>query len=146
MILLSVQDIVIREKWKELLPWKTFHNSVTSFCFEIRTYLDRTNTWRVFHVEMTWEWSFPRRFNVEYTWCVCRGWFHPALKVVCRFQNWKKAFFQKSEKFGCSFIKNEYSPITCKTPLFPACLKTVLNCFKACFKLHQNWKKWGKIT
>ena len=29
------------------------------------------NTLRGFHVETTWKWSLPRRFNVEYTWCVC---------------------------------------------------------------------------
>ena len=27
---------------------------------------------RVFHVETTWKRPFPRRFNVEYTWYVCR--------------------------------------------------------------------------
>ena len=31
-----------------------------------------TNTSRVFHVETTWKRLFPRRFNVENTWCVCR--------------------------------------------------------------------------
>ena len=31
-----------------------------------------TNTPRVFYVEMRWKQPFPRRFNVEYTWCVCR--------------------------------------------------------------------------
>ena len=31
-----------------------------------------TNTPRVHHVEKTWKRSFPRRFNVEYTWYVCR--------------------------------------------------------------------------
>ena len=30
------------------------------------------NTPRVFHVETTWKQPFSRRFNVEYTWCVCR--------------------------------------------------------------------------
>ena len=30
------------------------------------------DTPRVFHVETTWKKSFPRRFNVEYTRCVCR--------------------------------------------------------------------------
>ena len=29
------------------------------------------NTPRVFHVETTWKLQFPRRFNVEYMWCVC---------------------------------------------------------------------------
>ena len=24
-----------------------------------------------FHVKATWKRPFPRRFNVEYTWCVC---------------------------------------------------------------------------
>ena len=31
-----------------------------------------TNTPRIFHVEMTWKRSFPRRFNVKYTWCIYR--------------------------------------------------------------------------
>ena len=31
-----------------------------------------TNTPPVFHVETTWKRSFPRRFNVEFTWRVCR--------------------------------------------------------------------------
>ena len=31
-----------------------------------------TNTPRVFQVETTWKRPFPRRFNLEYTWCVCR--------------------------------------------------------------------------
>ena len=33
-----------------------------------------TNTPRVSHVETTWKRSFQHRFNVEYTWCVCREW------------------------------------------------------------------------
>ena len=32
----------------------------------------RTNTPCVLHVETTWKCSFPRRFNVEYMWNVCR--------------------------------------------------------------------------
>ena len=32
-----------------------------------------TNARRVFHVETMWKRSFPPRFNVEYTWCVCRN-------------------------------------------------------------------------
>ena len=31
-----------------------------------------TNTSRVFHVETTWKRPFPRRFNMEYSWSVCR--------------------------------------------------------------------------
>ena len=31
-----------------------------------------TNTSRGFHLETTWKRSFPRRFKVEYTCCVCR--------------------------------------------------------------------------
>ena len=31
-----------------------------------------TNTPRVFHVETTWKRPIPRRFNMKYTWCVCR--------------------------------------------------------------------------
>ena len=30
------------------------------------------NTPLVLHVETTWKFPFPRRFNVEYKWCVCR--------------------------------------------------------------------------
>ena len=33
-----------------------------------------TNTPRGFHVETTWKRSFPRRFNVESTLCVCRDY------------------------------------------------------------------------
>ena len=32
-----------------------------------------TNTPRGLHVETTWKRPFPRRFNVESTWCVCRA-------------------------------------------------------------------------
>ena len=31
-----------------------------------------TNTLRVFLVEMTLKRPFPRGFNMEYTWCLCR--------------------------------------------------------------------------
>ena len=34
-------------------------------------FLFPTSTPRVFHVETTRKPSFPRRFNMEYTWCVC---------------------------------------------------------------------------
>ena len=43
------------------------------FPFSIKnTRNNPTNTPRVFHVETTWKPSFPRRFNVEFTWCVRR--------------------------------------------------------------------------
>lgn len=29
------------------------------------------NTTHVFQVEMECKWPLPRRFDVEYTWCVC---------------------------------------------------------------------------
>ena len=32
-----------------------------------------TNTPHGFHVDTTWKWPFPRHFNVESTWCVCRA-------------------------------------------------------------------------
>ena len=38
-----------------------------------------TNTPRGFHVEMTWKQPFPRRFNVDSTWCVCRD----ILATIC---------------------------------------------------------------
>ena len=34
--------------------------------------LNPTNTPRGFHVETTWKRPFPRRFNVESKWSVCR--------------------------------------------------------------------------
>ena len=37
-----------------------------------QTFVNPTNTSRVFHVETTWNRPFPRRLNVEYTWCVCK--------------------------------------------------------------------------
>ena len=40
-----------------------------------------TNTPRVFHIETTWKRLFTRRFNLKYTWCVCRA--------VFRFQPFK---------------------------------------------------------
>ena len=43
-----------------------------------------TNKPRVFHVETTWKRPFPRRFNVEYTWCV--GRVSPSINV--RFRYW----------------------------------------------------------
>ena len=39
------------------------------------------NTQRVFHVETTWKRSFPRRFNMEFMWCVCRVMTHLKLMV-----------------------------------------------------------------
>ena len=38
------------------------------------------NTLSVFHVETM---SFPRRFNVEYTWCVCRDLCEQCLPGIC---------------------------------------------------------------
>ena len=38
-----------------------------------RKILKPTNTSRVFHVETTWKWTFPRHFNLEYTWFVCNS-------------------------------------------------------------------------
>ena len=35
-------------------------------------YMKAINRPRLFHIEATWKRPFPRRFNVEYTWCLCR--------------------------------------------------------------------------
>ena len=40
--------------------------------FKLKTY--PTNTPRGFHVETTWKRPLPRRFSVEFTWCVCWVW------------------------------------------------------------------------
>ena len=39
---------------------------------KLTLYASPTNTPRGFHVAMTWKRSFPRHFNVESTWSVCR--------------------------------------------------------------------------
>ena len=41
-------------------------------CFKSFLTLYPTNTPRGFHVETTWKRRFPRRFNEESKWCVCR--------------------------------------------------------------------------
>ena len=46
-------------QWK--FAWKSLYNIVNS-----------TSTPLVFRFEMTWKQTFPRCFNVEYTWYVCR--------------------------------------------------------------------------
>ena len=66
-----------------------------------------TNKPRVFHVETTWKRPFPSRFNVEYTWCVCRVmgdlfsifWWIILMnvKIWCscaNFKHWRKSFYQ----------------------------------------------------
>ena len=66
-----------------------------------------TNPTRVFHVETTWKRPFPSRFNVEYTWCVCRVmaalfsifWWIILMngKIWCtcaNFKHWRKSFYQ----------------------------------------------------
>ena len=40
-------------------------------CMKLSILANPANTPRVFYVETTWNCSFPRRFNVEYTWSVC---------------------------------------------------------------------------
>ena len=35
--------------------------------------MNTTITSHVYYVETTWKRPFPRRFNVEYTWCVSIG-------------------------------------------------------------------------
>ena len=45
---------------------------VIPFIFIVAVNYFPTNTPRVFHVEKTHKWLFPRCFNVEYMWCVCR--------------------------------------------------------------------------
>ena len=54
-----------------------------------------TNTTCVFHVETTWKRPLPCRFNVEYTWCVCRV-------------SWYITFFSK---LPCKELPNTYFPI-----------------------------------
>ena len=49
----------------------SFSCSVSSLSLKTKESLP-TNTPHVFHVETTWKRSFPSRFNVKYTWSVCR--------------------------------------------------------------------------
>ena len=58
-----------------------------------------TNTPPGFHVEKTWKWSFPRRFNVESMWCVCREVTIKKLEVNSQTTNLKASaaeVFQKA--------------------------------------------------
>ena len=51
-----------------------FENDKCADIETVSSYLGKypANTPSVFHVETTWKRTFPRRFNVEYTWSVCR--------------------------------------------------------------------------
>ena len=61
---------VFKGYWKRPVVMKLI------YCLKIKLWLLPLRppivTQRVFHVETTWKQLFPRRFNVEYTWCVCR--------------------------------------------------------------------------
>ena len=47
---------------------KTFQHFFIRFSFHrYWQFTGPANTLRVFHVETTWKWSFPRRFNVDYS-------------------------------------------------------------------------------
>ena len=53
---------------------KTFQHFFIRFSFHrYWQFTGPANTLRVFHVETTWKWSIPRRFNVDYTWYVSSG-------------------------------------------------------------------------
>ena len=41
-----------------------------------------TNKPRGFHIGTTWKQSFPRRFNVESMWCVCRVIAHCTCNLI----------------------------------------------------------------
>ena len=66
---------------------------------------------RIFNVETTWKRPFPRRFNVEYTLCVCReNFFYILWYCGCSTFFFKYRIFKTIELF-CSlkalfFIKN----------------------------------------
>ena len=53
------------------------------------------NPLRIFHVEETSKRSFPRRFNVEYTWRVCREATNQHL-LFCGFKESRLQFIQGS--------------------------------------------------
>ena len=59
------------------IPLYLFHPVTNIQTFTCNFACEMTNTYptnasRVFHFETTWKRSFQRRFNVEYSWCVCR--------------------------------------------------------------------------
>ena len=56
--------------------YHSFHRHKTNKHIEVEVHLDKhpTNSPRGFHVETTWKRSFPRRLNVESTWCVCSAY------------------------------------------------------------------------
>ena len=82
------------------------------------------NTPRVFHVETTWKRKFPHRFNMDYTWCVC--------KVSTANDN-NLAFMQY---YNSSVSRAQYETLH-DLVLFATLLKiTILHgCFSRLFKL-----------
>ena len=67
---------------------------------------EATNTSRVFHVETRWKQSFPHRFNVEYTWYVCRSILEKAEKPRLLWKDQNKCL-QFLLHFRASFPKRQ---------------------------------------
>ena len=59
------------------------------------------NTPRVFHVKTMWKRTFPRRFNVKYTWSVCRV-------IPMKLHIQKRLISEFYEALRRSFCKNSY--------------------------------------
>ena len=79
--------------------WDIYRKSINiaETCFYTN---NPTNIPRIFHVETTWKRSFPRRFNVDYTWCVYRV--KEFVDDICEqfVQNVSKKLFHKTTISG----------------------------------------------
>ena len=80
--------IYFRKNSYQLRAFNYFHKNlhlIRLIGFWIRPWSTRlTVTPRVFHVETTWKHSFPCRFNVKYTWSVCRLFYKQRQAETCK--------------------------------------------------------------
>ena len=61
-----------KKYWNNKINPKTFSQWSKNLFEEIWIFQFPTNKPRGFHFQTTWKHSFPRHFNVEFTWCISR--------------------------------------------------------------------------
>ena len=90
-----------KRSWRKLQTGFTFQSWLIYHQHQIISGHNPTNTPRGFHVERTWERSFPRRFKVESTWCVC-----------CEAMSKTRFFYFR---LVMSLYKNQFFDLQCKS-------------------------------
>ena len=68
---ITFQEVLLLATAEVLMYYKPCCNDVFASCKLLRIHY-HTKTPRVIHVDATWKRPLPSRFNVAYTWCVCR--------------------------------------------------------------------------